>query len=80
DYIAPDTMKNFEAATVFKTAYATYDTNEALKAKLVAGHSGYDLVFQSIHFMGRQIENGLRKTSNNRMLPTCKTDTPFFGM
>lgn len=59
DYIAPDTLKNFEAATGFKTSYETFETNETLNTKLIAGHSGYDLVFPSIHFMGRQIESGL---------------------
>ncbi len=46
DYIAPDTLKNFEVATGFKTTYETFETNEALNAKLLAGHSGHDVVFR----------------------------------
>ncbi len=44
DYIAPDTVKNFEAATGIKVNYDVYDANETLEAKLDAGHSGYDIV------------------------------------
>lgn len=76
DYIAPDTLKNFEAATGFKTSYETFETNETLNTKLIAGHSGYDLVFPSIHFMGRQIESGLLKTLDKRQLPNWKNLNP----
>jgi putrescine transport system substrate-binding protein len=44
DYIAPDTVKRFEAETQIKVNYDVYDSNEVLEAKLSAGHSGYDLV------------------------------------
>jgi putrescine transport system substrate-binding protein len=44
DYIAPDTIKNFEAATGIKVNYDVYDANETLEAKLEAGQSGYDVV------------------------------------
>jgi len=44
DYIAPDTVKRFEAETKIKVNYDVYDSNEVLESKLMAGHSGYDLV------------------------------------
>ncbi|KPB77453.1 polyamine ABC transporter substrate-binding protein [Pseudomonas cannabina] len=76
DYIAPDTLAKFQAETGYKTAYDTFDSNEALNAKLVAGHSGYDLVFPSIHFMGRQIEKGLLKPLDKSQLPNWKNLNP----
>ncbi|WP_122414397.1 polyamine ABC transporter substrate-binding protein [Pseudomonas viridiflava] len=76
DYIAPDTLKNFESATGFKAVYETYETNEELNAKLTAGHSGYDVVFPSVHFMGRQIEKGLLTTLDKRQLPNWKNLNP----
>ncbi|MEE4677122.1 polyamine ABC transporter substrate-binding protein [Pseudomonas alliivorans] len=76
DYIAPDTLKNFESATHYKTVYETYETNEHLNAKLMAGHSGYDVVFPSVHFMGRQIEKGLLKTLDKSQLPNWKNLNP----
>ena len=59
DYIADDTIKNFERETGIKVNYDNYDTNEILQAKLVAGNSGYDLVVPSSHFAKTQIAGGL---------------------
>lgn len=47
DYIAPDTLKNFQAQTGIAPKYDVYDSNEVLEAKLLSGHSGYDLVVPS---------------------------------
>jgi putrescine transport system substrate-binding protein len=59
DYIADDTIKNFEKETGIKVNYDNYDTNEVLQAKLVAGNTGYDIVVPSSHFAKLQIEGGL---------------------
>jgi putrescine transport system substrate-binding protein len=40
DYIAEDTIKNFEKETGIKVRYDNYDNNEILHAKLVAGRFG----------------------------------------
>lgn len=45
DYIAEDTISQFEKETGIKVTYDVYDSNEVLEAKLLAGRSGYDLVF-----------------------------------
>ncbi|WP_122316481.1 polyamine ABC transporter substrate-binding protein [Pseudomonas cichorii] len=76
DYIAPDTLKNFQAATGIKASYETYETNEVLNAKLVAGHSGYDVVVPSVHFMARQIDSGLLKVLDKHQLPNWKNLNP----
>ncbi|MBA4176046.1 MAG: spermidine/putrescine ABC transporter substrate-binding protein PotF [Leptothrix sp. (in: Bacteria)] len=59
DYIAEDTLKNFEKETGVKVRYDNYDANEILQAKLVAGQSGYDIVVPSAHFAKTQIQGGL---------------------
>ena len=59
DYIADDTIKNFEKETGIKVNYDNYDTNEVLHAKLVAGQTGYDIVVPGAHFAKTQIEGGL---------------------
>jgi putrescine transport system substrate-binding protein len=59
DYIADDTIKNFEKETGIKVRYDNYDNNEILHAKLVAGKSGYDIVVPSAHFAKTQIQGGL---------------------
>jgi putrescine transport system substrate-binding protein len=59
DYIADDTIKNFEKETGIKVNYDNYDSNEVLLAKLVAGNTGYDLVVPGAHFAKIEIEGGL---------------------
>ena len=59
DYIADDTIKNFEKETGIKVNYDNYDNNEVLHAKLVAGKTGYDIVVPGAHFAKTQIEGGL---------------------
>jgi putrescine transport system substrate-binding protein len=59
DYIADDTIKNFEKETGIKVNYDNYDSNEILHAKLVAGRTGYDIVVPGSHFAKTQIAGGL---------------------
>jgi len=59
DYIAEDTISNFEERTGIKVNYDVFDSNEVLEAKLLAGNSGYDVVVPSAGFMERQIQAGV---------------------
>ena len=59
DYIAEDTIKNFEKETGIKVRYDNYDNNEILQAKLIAGKTGYDIVVPSAHFAKTQLQGGL---------------------
>jgi putrescine transport system substrate-binding protein len=59
DYIADDTLRNFEKETGIKVRYDNYDNNEILQAKLMAGKTGYDIVVPSAHFAKTQIQGGL---------------------
>jgi putrescine transport system substrate-binding protein len=60
DYIADDTVTRFETESGIKVHYDVYDSNETLEAKLMAGHSGYDLVVPSTSpFFARQIVAGV---------------------
>src|SRR6202140_351551 len=70
DYIAPDTIANFEKATGIEVTYDVYDGNEVLEAKLLAGHSGYDIVVPSASpFMARQIAAGAYLALDKSKLP-----------
>ncbi len=59
DYIAEDTIANFEKRTGIKVNYDVFDSNEVLEAKLLAGNTGYDIVVPSGSFMERQIQAGV---------------------
>lgn len=70
DYIAEDTTRNFEAATGIRVVYDVYDTNEMLETKLMAGASGYDVVFPSARpFAQRQIQAGAYLPLDKARLP-----------
>ena len=59
DYIAEDTIANFEAETGIDVTYDVFDSNEVLEAKLLAGNSGYDIVVPSGSFLENQIKAGV---------------------
>jgi putrescine transport system substrate-binding protein len=59
DYIAADMVANFEKASGIKVNYQTFENNEALQAKLVAGNTGYDVVVPGAVFARTQIDGGL---------------------
>lgn len=48
DYIAEEALKSFTAETGIRVVYDVYDKNEILETKLLAGKSGYDVVFPSL--------------------------------
>ena len=62
DYIAKDMVANFEKETGIKVNYQTFENNEALQAKLVAGNTGYDIVVPGAVFAKPQIDGGLLAT------------------
>jgi putrescine transport system substrate-binding protein len=73
DYIAPDTLVNFTKETGIEVTYDVYDGNEVLEAKLLAGHSGYDVVVPSASpYMARQIAAGAYRTLDKAKLPNLK--------
>ena len=69
DYIADDTVRNFEKETGIKVNYDNYDANEILHAKLVAGKTGYDIVVPGSHFAKTQIAGGLLQKLDKSRLP-----------
>lgn len=58
DYIAEDTIANFQKETGIKVIYDVFDSNEGLEAKLMSGDAGYDIVVPTLNFLGRQIQAG----------------------
>ncbi len=72
DYIAADTIKNFEKETGIKVRYDNFDSNEVLNAKLAAGKTGYDVVVPGSHFAKMQIDGGLLMKLDKSKLPNLK--------
>ena len=59
DYIDPQVLEDFTKQTGIKVQYDTFDANETLETKLLAGKSGYDIVVPSAYFLERQIKAGV---------------------
>ena len=76
DYIAADTIANFEKETGIKVRYDVFDSNEVLEAKLLAGNTGYDVVVPSANFVARQIKAGIFRTLDKNKLPNYKNLDP----
>ncbi len=76
DYLAPDTLANFEKQTGIKVHVAYFDTNETLETKLLAGSSGYDIVVPTASYFERQIKAGVYLPLDKSKLPNLKNMDP----
>src|SRR6478672_11160007 len=55
NYVAPGVLEDFTKETGIKVIYDTFDANETLETRLLAGKSGYDVVVPTAYFLQRQI-------------------------
>ena len=58
EYIPEKYVDNFTKEVGVKVNYDTFETDEALNAKLIAGNSGYDVVVPGAAFAEIQIKQG----------------------
>lgn len=76
DYIPEGMIAAFEKESGIKVNYDTFETNEALHAKLVSGNSGYDIVVPGSVFAKPQIEGGLLQPLNKAKIPNLSNLDP----
>src|SRR5262252_602703 len=76
DYIGKSSVGDFEAATGIKVIYDTYDADETLEAKMMAGDAGYDVVSTSTDYFSRQIKAGIYRPLDKSLLPNWKNLDP----
>jgi len=69
DYIDPDVLTEFESATGIHVNYDTFDSQEMLETKLLAGGSGYDVVIVTGHFLERLVPAGAFRKLEFERLP-----------
>jgi putrescine transport system substrate-binding protein len=72
DYIDPKVLEDFTKETGIKVVYDTYDNNEIVETKLLAGRSGYDLVVPSGPFLQRLIGAGVFRKLDRSKLPNLQ--------
>src|ERR1700729_3763755 len=76
DYLAADTLSNFEKQFGIKVHPAYYDTNETLETKLLAGNSGFDIVVPTASYFERQIKAGAYLVLDKSKLPNLQNMDP----
>ena len=76
DYIDPKVLESFTKETGIKVTYDTYDNNEIVETKLLAGKSGYDVVVPSGPFLQRLIQAGVFAKLDKAKLPNLKNMWP----
>ncbi len=76
DYIDESLLKKFTKETGIKVIYDTFDSNEVLETKLLAGSTGYDVVVPSGSFLARQIKAGVFQKLDKSKLPNLKNVWP----
>jgi len=69
DYIEPTVIEDFTKETGIKVRYDTFDSNDTLETKLLAGKSGYDVVVPTGFFLERQIKAGVFQKLDKSKLP-----------
>jgi putrescine transport system substrate-binding protein len=69
DYIDPQVLTDFTKETGIRVQYDTFDANETLETKLLAGKSGYDVVVPTAYFLERQIKAGVFQALDRSKLP-----------
>jgi putrescine transport system substrate-binding protein len=76
DYLAPNTLSDFEKETGIKVNVSYFDANETLETKLLAGSSGFDVVVPTASYFERQIKAGVYLPLDKSKLPNLKNMDP----
>jgi putrescine transport system substrate-binding protein len=69
NYVAPGVLEDFTRETGIKVVYDTFDANETLETRLLAGKSGYDVVVPTAYFLQRQIKANVFQKLDKSKLP-----------
>ena len=78
DYVAPDTISNFEREFGVQVRYGTYESAAEMVAKVMSGNSGWDVVFPSAEFVQPMRDLGLLAALDPAQLPNLNALDAFF--
>ncbi len=76
NYMAPGVLEDFTRETGIKVVYDTFDANETLETRLMAGKSGYDVVVPTAYFLQRQITANIFQKLDKSRLPNLANAWP----
>jgi spermidine/putrescine transport system substrate-binding protein len=73
DYVAPDTVSNFERESGVRVRYGTYESVQEMLAIVMSGNSGWDVAFPSADFVEPMRRLGLIAPLRHEWLPNLGT-------
>jgi putrescine transport system substrate-binding protein len=76
NYMAPGVLEDFTKETGIKVVYDTFDANETLETRLLAGKSGYDVVVPTAYFLQRQVSANIFQKLDKSKLPNLANAWP----
>src|SRR3954453_16835022 len=76
NYMAPGVLEDFTKETGIKVVYDTFDANETLEPRLMAGKSGYDVVVPTAYFLQRQIKANIFQKLDKSKVPNLANAWP----
>ena len=74
DYISPDVQAGFEKALGVKVVIDTFESNEAMYAKLKAGGTGYDIIMPSSYQVALMAKEGMIDRIDHSKCPNVKAN------
>src|ERR1700683_3397011 len=77
NYMAPGVLEDFTRETGIKVVYDTFDANETLETRLLAGKCGYDVGVPTAYFLQRQIQAKIFQKLDKSKLPNLANAWPF---
>ncbi len=78
DYVKPELVQRFEQENDCRVVIDTYDSNEAMYAKLKAGATGYDLLFPSSYMVKIMNDQGMLRKLDHARLPNLRNVDPAY--
>ncbi len=78
DYVAPDTIANFEREFGVRVRYATYEAAEEMLAKVWSGNSGWDVVFPPNAYIAPMREARLLAPMRHDWIPNLGNLDPVY--
>ena len=78
DYVKPALITRFERENNCQVVIATYDSNEAMYARLKADPGDFDLLFPSSYMVKIMYEQGMLRKLNPEWLPNLRNIDPAY--
>ena len=78
NYVAANTIPDFERESGLRVRYATYESVQEMLAKVMGGNSGWDVVFPSAEYVQPMRELGLLAPLRHEWLPNLDALAPAF--